>query len=188
MRTWTRRALEAGHYVGPHSDGHLLYAPWEDRQQSLVTKDRFQADLYRNLAELTELGGLRRDWTEGEPIYFVPPYEWHNAEHSAWAKELGCQMINFTAGSGSHRDYAPEGHEAYVPSDALIQQILDYERDSAAGLNGQLLLLHLGTTREDKVYAKLGRLIDALQARGYAIVRVDDLLSGPERPREPGEN
>ena len=48
--------LAAGHYVGPHSHGHLLYAPWEDRQKSLVDKARFQADLYRNLAELGELG------------------------------------------------------------------------------------------------------------------------------------
>ncbi len=138
---------------------------------SLVSKLRFQADLYRNLAELGELGANR-----SEPIYFVPPFEWHNVKHTAWAKELGCQMINFTPGSGSHRDFAPEGHAAYAPSEELIRDILDYETNSASGLNGHLLLLHLGTTRKDKVYARLGEMIDELITRGYAMVRVDELL------------
>ena len=31
MRDWTRRAVDAGHYIGPHSHDHLLYAPWKDR-------------------------------------------------------------------------------------------------------------------------------------------------------------
>jgi len=51
MRDWTRRAIAAGHYVGPHSDGHLLYSDWKDRQKSLVSKKRFQAEQHRNLAE-----------------------------------------------------------------------------------------------------------------------------------------
>ena len=101
MRDWTRRAIAAGHYLGPHSDGHLLYADWKDRTQSLVSKERFQADLHRNVAELSELGALTQ-----RPISLIPPFEWHNADHSAWAKELGCQMINFTPGTGSQHDYA----------------------------------------------------------------------------------
>lgn len=171
MRSWTRRAIAAGHYVGPHSDGHLLYAPWDDRQKSLVDKPRFQADLYRNLAELRELGAAPK-----EPVYLVPPYEWYNAEHTAWAKELGCQVISFTPGSGSHRDFAPEGHAAFRPTEELIREVLDFEVQSEDGLNGHLLLLHLGTTRKDKVYAKLGMLIDQFRARGYVFVRVDKLI------------
>ncbi|QDS98282.1 glycoside hydrolase family 9 protein [Adhaeretor mobilis] len=172
MRQWTRQAVEAGHYVGPHSDGHLLYAPWEDREKSLVSRERFQADLYRNLAELDELGASR-----SKPIYFVPPYEWHNSEHTAWAKELGCQMINFTSGTGSNRDYAPEGHKAFVPAEEIIQDILQHEQSSESGLNGHLLLLHLGTIRKDKVYSKLSGLIEELVARDYLIVGVEELLS-----------
>lgn len=176
MRDWTRRAVEAGHYVGPHSNGHFLYASWEDRQKSLITRRRFQADLYRNLAELGELGAGK-----SKPIYFVPPFEWHNAEHTAWAKELGCQMINFTTGSGSHRDFAPEDHAAYTPSEEIVRDILEFEKNSTSGLNGHLLLFHLGTTRKDKVYAQLGGLLDELLARGYEIVRVDELLAGSGR-------
>jgi endoglucanase len=85
-------------------------------------------------------------------------------------------MINFTPGTGSNRDYAPEDHKAFIPTDELIQDVLEYEQSSESGLNGHLLLLHLGTTRKDKVYAKLGELIVELFARDYSIVRVDELL------------
>ena len=135
----------------------------------MVNKQRLQADLYRNLADLRDLGvNLQR------PIYFVPPFEWYNADHAAWAAELGCQIVSFTPGSGSHRDFAPENHQAFRSSRQLIKAILDFE--SKAGLNGHLLLLHLGSGRKDKMHPYVGQLIDELQRRAYALVRVDELL------------
>jgi peptidoglycan/xylan/chitin deacetylase (PgdA/CDA1 family) len=171
MREWTRRTIAAGHYVGPHSHGHLLYAPWEERTRSLIDKQRFQADLYRNVAELRDLGGALRS-----PVYFLPPFEWYNADHVDWAKELGCRTISFTPGSGSHRDFAPEGHQAFRPSHELIEGILDFEADTESGLNGHLLLLHLGSARKDKMHPHIGKLIGQLRRRGYAFVRVDEML------------
>jgi peptidoglycan/xylan/chitin deacetylase (PgdA/CDA1 family) len=177
MREWTRRAAAAGHYIGPHSHAHLLYAPWQDRKQSLIDKQRFRADLYRNIAELRDLVGVL-PW----PIYFVPPFEWYNSDHVAWAKELGCRTISFTPGSGSQRDFAPEGHEAFRPSRELIEEILDFEAREEVGLNGHLLLLHLGSRRQDKLHPHLGELIDQLRRRGYALVRVDEMLRGGGEP------
>src|SRR5690242_16718012 len=34
LRKLVERAISEGHYVGPHSDRHLLYASWEDRAKS----------------------------------------------------------------------------------------------------------------------------------------------------------
>ena len=34
-----------GHYIGPHSDKHLLYCSWEKRDSLLVTKKEFLSDL-----------------------------------------------------------------------------------------------------------------------------------------------
>src|ERR1043166_449136 len=31
-----RRVVEEEHYLGPHSDAHPLYCPWEDRNKTLV--------------------------------------------------------------------------------------------------------------------------------------------------------
>ena len=172
MADWVRRAVAQGHYVGPHSHAHPLLAPWDNRGQSLVTKEQFLTDLRQNLAELRTLGAAT-----GEPVWFIPPYEWYNAQHARWAEEVGCRMFNFTPGTGSNRDYAPEGHKAFRPSRELLQDILSHEKASPTGLNGHLLLLHLGSQRTDRMPPLLPELINTLHERGYTFTRVDSLLS-----------
>jgi peptidoglycan/xylan/chitin deacetylase (PgdA/CDA1 family) len=118
LRPLLKRAIAEGHYVGPHSDAHPLYCSWEDRDKSLVTQKFFTADLSKNMAGLRTLGALR----ESEPVYFIPPYEWHNRDQVRWSRALGVTLINFTPGSGSNRDYAPEGDRAlcrHAPSTAI---------------------------------------------------------------------
>ncbi len=44
------------------------------------------------------------------------------------------------------------------------------------GLNGYILLLHLGADRKDKMYRLLEPLVRALRERGYEFVRVDRML------------
>jgi hypothetical protein len=43
-------------------------------------------------------------------------------------------------------------------------------------LSGFLLLLHVGSQRIDKMHTQVGPLLDELTKRGYAFVRVDELL------------
>ena len=85
-------------------------------------------------------------------------------------------LVNFTPGSGSHRDWSPEGHAAFEPSEQILADILAHEAKEPDGLNGHLLLMHLGSQRQDKFPAHLGLLIDELAKRGYQLVRVDELL------------
>jgi peptidoglycan/xylan/chitin deacetylase (PgdA/CDA1 family) len=164
--------LVEGHYLGPHSDSHPLYCDWSNRDTSLVDKTFFDADLNANLAALRTLGALQ----PGEPVLFIPPYEWYNREQAAWCQELGVTLINFTPGSGSNRDYAPEGDRVFAPSEKIRDDILAYEQQSADGLNGFILLLHVGSQRKDPFHAQLGPLCDELRERGYELVRIDKLL------------
>jgi peptidoglycan/xylan/chitin deacetylase (PgdA/CDA1 family) len=166
-----KRIVAEGHYLGPHSHSHLLYASWEDRQKSLVTEQEFKADLKRNLMEIEEFTA-----DDDDKVYFLPPYEWYNAQHAAWAKELGCVLVNFTPGSGSHRDWAPEGDAAFKASTQIMADILAHAAKEPDGLNGHLLLMHLGSQRQDKFHMHVGKLIDELIRRGYKIVKVDELL------------
>ena len=168
-----QRILADGHYLGPHSDSHPLYAPWEDRSKTLVTRDFFRQDLQKNIDDLRALGALG----DGKVVYFIPPYEWYNREQSRWAREMGVLLFNFTPGSGSNRDWAPEGHKSFVPSKKIIEDILAYEQKDPHGLNGFLLLLHVGSQRKDKTFLLLGELLKELKARGYEFVRVDELLT-----------
>lgn len=174
FRDYIRRMTAEGHYVGPHSDRHLLYCPWEDRDRSLVSEEEFRADVSLNIEALLHAGALLTDG----PVFFIPPYEWYNAQHAAWAREMDVVLFNFTPGSGSNRDYMPEGHPRFVSSQRIMEDILVYERKDPHGLNGFILLLHLGADRRDKMFLLLGPLMQELEARGYAFVRIDALLSG----------
>jgi hypothetical protein len=90
-------------------------------------------------------------------------------------------LINFTPGSGSNRDYAPEGDRHFVPSRRIYDGILAYEQKDPHGLNGFLLLLHLGSGRKDPFHPLLGPLCDELARRGYRFERVGELLKQSAR-------
>jgi len=89
---------------------------------------------------------------------------------------MGVLLFNFTPGSGSNRDWAPEGHKSFAPSQKILDDILAYERKDPHGLSGFILLLHLGSERKDKMFMLLDPLVEALQRRGYAFVRIDEML------------
>ena len=163
-----------GHYLGAHSDKHLLYCAWEDRNHLLVTRDSFAVDLENNYREMARFGVSRRD-----APYFMPPYEWHNAQISAWTAARGLTLVNFTPGTRANADYTtPDMGARYVPSSVILQSILAREEADPNGLNGFILLLHVGTdpARTDKFYRHLGPLIRTLHARGYRFERLDRLL------------
>jgi len=167
-----RRMVREGHYLGPHSDSHTLYCPWDNREQTLVTEEFFKRDLLKNIEELRAFGAL----PPGQPLYFIPPYEWYNEDQVKWCKELGITLFNFSPGSGSNRDWAPESDPRFVSSRKILDDILEYEQEDPHGLSGFLLLLHLGAEREDKMFFLLRPLLEDLRRRGYTFVRVDELL------------
>lgn len=158
------RTLRAdGHYLGAHSDKHLLYCRWEDRNQLLVSKDSFLLDLANNYEAMRKLGIQKKD-----APYFMPPYEWYNYSISQWAGEFGLTLLNFTPGTYSNADYTyPELGEQYLDSQTIMDRILEYER--VHGLEGFILLLHIGTDprRKDKFYHHLDELLTKLHLRGY---------------------
>jgi peptidoglycan/xylan/chitin deacetylase (PgdA/CDA1 family) len=163
-----------GNYLGSHSDKHLLYCDWEKRDSLLVTKQEFTEDLQKAYKELNK-------WNieKNEAYYFLPPYEWYNDSIAKWTNEMGLQLVNFTPGTKSNADYTyPEMGNKYVSSDSVFNSIIHYEMRSSNGLNGFILLVHLGTDprRTDKFYKRLPELINELKERGYQFVRIDELL------------
>lgn len=173
-QVYLRRMVAEGHYLGPHSDAHLLYCSWEDRNKTLVTESAFRDDLERNLADLSRHGRTREQMR-----FFIPPYEWYNRQIADWARSMGLVLFNFTPGTRSHTDYMADSDPKFVPSRRIVSSILEYESTHTDGLNGFLLLLHLGAgpDRTDKMHAHLAPLIDELTRRGYTFARVDELLA-----------
>jgi len=150
-----------------------LYCPWEDRNKTLISHETFTADLTRNLADLARYG-LNRESMQ----FFIPPYEWYNDQIVQWSRRMGLTLFNFSPGTRSSADYMADTDPRFISSQKIRDGILDYETRQADGLNGFVLLFHLGSgpERTDKMHRLLPSLIDELTRRGYKFVRVDGLL------------
>lgn len=163
-----------GHYLGGHSDKHLLYCDWNNRDSLLVTKDQFIRDLKQNYAAMEKMGIGAKD-----APWFLPPYEWYNDSVSSWCSQYGLKMVNFTPGTSSNQDWTyPELNDKYLGSEQIFERIMAFENDQKDGLNGFILLTHFGTDprRNDKFYNKLDSLLTVLEEKGYSFVRLNDLL------------
>lgn len=165
--------IKDGHYVGAHSDRHLLYCDWEKRDSLLITRTQFVEDLEANYDEMARFGILK----EQSP-YFLPPYEWYNDSISSWTHDFGLQLVNLTHGTRSHADYTHPGMPNYYSTEIIYQGIIDYESKNPSGLNGFIFLSHIGAApeRQDKFYLRLEELIGWLKMRGYRFQRLDELL------------
>ena len=158
----TQKIISAGHYVGAHSDKHLLYCDWQKRDSLLVDFNTLETDLKSNFAELEKFG-IRKE----NARYFMPPFEWYNRQIVDWSRNLGLEVINFTPGTGTNADYTTPQMPNYKSSEQLFTNLLNFENKE--DLNGLILLIHPGTAaaRTDKFYLKLDELIITLAEKGY---------------------
>jgi len=159
----TQRIASEGHFIGAHSDKHLLYCDWGKRDSLLYSQEEIKKDISDNLKALDDLGI--------KPTYFLPPYEWYNQKVIKIAQELGQETINFSPGTRSNADYTTPEMDNYQSSEEILNSIYVYE--SEKGMNGFHLLIHPGTSpkRKDKLYFKLGSLLDQLKDKGYSFER-----------------
>jgi peptidoglycan/xylan/chitin deacetylase (PgdA/CDA1 family) len=169
-----KQLIDDGHYLGPHSDKHLLYCSWENRDSLLVTREEFVRDMLDNYNELQRFGIAKSN-----ARFYIPPYEWYNDTISQWSDEMGLTLVNMTPGTISHTDYTIPSMYNYRDSKTIYQSILDYEQSNPNGLNGFFLLIHIGThpERTDKFYQYLQPLLENLIERGYHFRRIDEMLT-----------
>ena len=139
----------------------------------MVTKKDFTNDLSQNYAGMQKAGINKEN-----AGFFIPPYEWYNDSIAAWTTEFGVQLINYTPGTKSTSDYTYPELKNYRGSDEIYNSIIDHEQKNVTGLNGFILLLHIGTDprRTDKFYQKLPQLVKYLRAKGYQFQTVNQLL------------
>lgn len=163
-----------GNYMGSHSDMHLLYNDWNNRDSLLVTHDQFNADMQNNLNSMQ-----KQNIMPDRPQYFIPPYEWWNDSIAKWSNQLGLGLFNFTPGIRTNADYTyPEMGNNYKSSEWILQSLKDKQDADSNAFNGAIILIHAGTDprRKDKLYNSLNEIIIYLQSKGYAFKRVDELL------------
>jgi hypothetical protein len=107
-----QEVISQGHYVGPHGDRHLLYAPWEgDVEKSLVSPDSLRSDISDNMAELARAGV-----DLSQVRWFMPSYEHFNTETVRVTASMGMELIHLTPGILTRADYTtPDMPPTEVP-------------------------------------------------------------------------
>jgi peptidoglycan/xylan/chitin deacetylase (PgdA/CDA1 family) len=153
-----------GHYIGPHSDKHLLYCSWEKRDSLLVTKNEFLSDLAENYKELERSGISKKN-----AMVFLPPYEWYNDTIAAWTNRTGIKLVDNSSGTITNQDWTfPDKGKPYFTSDSLLRNLFSYEKQK--GMNGYILLIHPGTDprRKDKFYLHLDSILKYLESKKHS--------------------
>lgn len=171
-QTAIKQLFQKQHYLGPHSDQHILYNDWNNRDSMLVTRDSLERDYNTNLQAMKDIGV-----ENNSPFsYFIPPYEWWNKRIGKWYAEQLVRLFSFTPGTRTNADYTwPEMGAAYKSSETLIKLLREFEAKET--LNGAILLIHAGTDprRKDKLYNQLSSIINELKAKGYTFCTIDKL-------------
>jgi peptidoglycan/xylan/chitin deacetylase (PgdA/CDA1 family) len=174
FQPFIRQLKENDHYLGLHSNQHLLYCDWLKRDSLLVTKDSFSLDMAKNIVAMKWLS------ISIQPAHlFIPPFEWWNDSIAIWSEQLGLRLFNFTPGIRTGADYTfPEMGASYKSSQWLIDWLKDLLSAEPEKLNGAIILIHAGTDRrrKDKLYNRLDEVIRFLKAKTFVIKRVDQLL------------
>lgn len=169
------KLVRDGHYVGAHSDQHLMYAPWGNRDSLLISQEEFEKDVIENY-NLLKKWNLDRSTSR----FFLPPYEWYNDTIADWVAKMGLEIINFTPGIRTPADYTwPDMGSRYVRNKAIFESIEGFKEKNKNGLNGAIILIHAGTDpkRTEKFYHELPKLIELLKNDGYQSVTIDKLLN-----------
>ncbi|MEA2077748.1 MAG: polysaccharide deacetylase family protein, partial [Candidatus Marinimicrobia bacterium] len=172
FKPFIRQLAADGHYLGAHSDKHLLYNKWDSQRTLNVSEAKFKKDLQANYTEMANFGIKKED-----AHYFMPPYEWYNKDIALWTYQEELSLINFSSGTLSHTDYTtPDMGDKYHDNKEIYQSIMIYEAKNT--LNGFIMLIHIGADpkRTEKFYTKLDELIEELENKGYEFVRIDEML------------
>jgi len=171
-RKLIQQLVADGHYLGAHSDKHLLYADWKKRDSLLVSRIDFETDVMDNYKEMKAFG-----IDPGKAKYFLPPYEWYNCETVNWAGQLGLTTLNFTPGIRTNADYTTPEMPNYRSSEQMLADLKNFETLDPHGLNGTIILIHLGTSplRTDKFYNHLDKLLASLQGKGYQLCQISEV-------------
>ncbi len=174
FRQYVLQLQRDAHYLGPHSDQHLLYCDWSKRDSVLVSRDSFQVDLIHNIDMMKKLSIHIRD-----PHFFIPPFEWWNDSVAIWSRASALRLISFTPGIRTPADYTwPELGTTYRSSEWIMNSLKNLISITPEKLNGAIILIHAGTDprRKDKFYDRLPELIAMLKSNGYSIRSLEELL------------
>ncbi len=192
-----KRIAAEGHETGNHTFSHPHLTTWaQDRTHTThpaMTGLVLCRELTRTDSVYVAVTGnhMKRIWRA--------PYGEKNRTVCAWARQCGYLHIGWRQGKSwrqglDSNDWIPdEETPGFHTPEEVLEKIISLAQTEPCGINGGIILMHLGTVRKDpqaQVHRMLGKLIDDLQGLGYGFVTVSEMLkdSGVEAELLGGNN
>ena len=175
-----KRIVVEGHEVGNHTLTHPhLTTYYRDRKHITAPGMAFEG----LKKELEETASLFRTVTATDMIpYWRAPYGEINAEILKWASKIGYQHVGWTVDYQAKRSMdsldwvADKSSSLYLTADEIKERLLAFA-DQKESASGGIILMHLGTEREEEIlHEKLEDIIDSFIAKGYEVVPFSNLI------------
>lgn len=175
-----RRIVADGHVVGNHTWRHPHLTQYESTRKHDLHPDINREKLHSELKKTAEL--FEEITGKSMSRYWRAPYGEHNYQIRLWAAELGYRQIGWTRDrrlklSLDTMDWvADENSPLYQNPQDILNNILKFEAQSEFGMNGGIVLMHLGSLREaDYPFEVIDTIIDELKSRGYVFVSIPQM-------------
>ena len=179
--TLVKRMAEAGHEIGNHTWTHPHLTSYAENKQHNtlpeITPELIQQQLLRTAELFKKITGK-----EMAPLWRAP-YGEHNKEIRQWAADAGFRHIGWTIGKNWEEGMdtmdwvADKNSLGYHSAEEIANKVLSFGNKTEHGANGTIILMHLGTLRNDDYpHQKLPMIIDQLKEKGYEFVTISGLL------------
>ena len=174
-----REAALDGHEIGNHTYSHPHLTTWGEQRRHQtrpeITRETLQDELRRTADAIRAAIGAppSRFWRA--------PYGEHNREIRRWASELGLVHVDWTRGGGTSLDALDwvddPRSRLYLDAESMLRRLLQFESRSGVPLAGSIVLMHLGSTRDDlPLLEALPFFLDENDRRGLRPVPVGELF------------
>lgn len=170
-----KKMIEDGHEIGNHSYNHPHFTDLEINGKNTTRPRVDRAFLQHQLNETDSL--FYQIFKKRLKPFWRAPYGEINRQILFWAAELGYRHIGWSYHCDSWDWVADKRSKLYRSAKEIENHFLTM--DEKSGLNGKIILMHLGSEREnDFPYTTLSDLITKLKKRGYVFKQVSELLKG----------
>ena len=177
-----REMVRDGHEIGNHTLDHPHLTDF-----SLTLRQTTSPGIDKSFVE-KELRGAAELFRAATGAEMAPlwraPYGDINGAIRDWAFDSGYVHVGWTYDAKKKEsldtlDWVYDRRSRlYRTSSKIKERILNFGKGSA-GLNGGIILMHLGTLRkDDRASDILGEMLDALAEKGYRFVKVSEQLKG----------
>jgi peptidoglycan/xylan/chitin deacetylase (PgdA/CDA1 family) len=166
-----RRVAQDGHEVGNHTDTHPHLTTYAEDARQATRPGVDRAFVARELRATAEA------WRSATGSTLAPlwraPYGEQNVAIRAWAAQEGYWHVGWTGGRAGldGLDWVSNpSSRSYRSAGGLVERLVSHAE------NGGIILLHLGSDREDPVAPRVPELLDALARRGFRFARASQFL------------